>query len=137
MVLEGKVLVAWPHLGHLDKGEASLVVLKYDGADKAVANGREGKLVGKFLQKDTHWEELAHRHAERHIFGSSRAESDFGLEFAGPNNRATVKGEYKTSTGFDRHRVLFILIAMHPCKISINKAIEPRSQVRGGAEVLK
>jgi hypothetical protein len=109
-----------------------LVVLKDNRTDKAVTNGWEGEFVGKkFLQKDTHWEELTHRHAKGHVFGGSGAESDFSLELAGPNNRATVKGEYKTSTRLDRDRVLFILIATHPRKIGINIAVQSRSQIWG------
>jgi hypothetical protein len=49
MVLEGKVFVAGQHLGYLDKGEATLIVFKDNVANKAVANGREGELVSKFL----------------------------------------------------------------------------------------
>jgi hypothetical protein len=45
------------------------------------------------------------------------------LKLAGPYDRATIKGEYKTSARLDRDRVLFILIAMHPCKIGINIAV--------------
>jgi hypothetical protein len=60
MVLQGKIFVPGRHLGYSDKGEASLVVLKDNRSDKAVTNGWEGEFVGKFLQKDTHWEELAH-----------------------------------------------------------------------------
>jgi hypothetical protein len=108
-----------------------LVVLKDNRSDKAVTNGRKGELVGKLLQKDTHWEELAHCHAKGHVFGGGGTESDFGLELAGPNNRATVKGEYKTSTRFDRYRVLFILIAMHPSKIGVNIAVQSCCQVGG------
>jgi hypothetical protein len=72
-----------------------------------------------------------HCHAKGHILGGSGAESDLGLEFAGPNSRATVKSEYKTSTRLDRDRVLFILIATHPRKIGINIAVQSRSQIWG------
>jgi hypothetical protein len=49
VVLEGKVFVAGQHFEYLDKGETTLVVFKDNGANNAVADGREGEFVGKFL----------------------------------------------------------------------------------------
>ncbi len=88
MVLKGEVFVACGHLGNIDQRQTTLVVFKYSGADQAVGNEFHVQLGSEFLEQGAHGEQLPHGHTESNILRSSAAESNFSLEFAGPNNGA-------------------------------------------------
>ena len=91
------MLISGRHLGNIDEAEATLIVFKDSGSDKAPVDEFQIKLGSNFLEQDSHWKQFSHYHAESNTFSCSAAESNFRLESSGPNDGTSKKSENKSS----------------------------------------